>query len=147
MFKDLRKVCFGICMFLLFTTCSKTVDHAWKNDITIVNSFSQEVTIKLYWSLTTFKIPAGKSYLYKQESSDGPHLDFDDSDSIIVTFMDGKKKTDYNCSDKAVSSVVKECSKDTVSLFNTFRYTTIKLAERNYMNYYNITQADYDEAK
>ncbi|MBX7205322.1 MAG: hypothetical protein K1X81_07840 [Bacteroidia bacterium] len=141
------KICFGMCMLPLFTTCTKTVDHAWRNDITIINSFNQEVNIKLYWSLTTFKIPAGKSYVYRQESSDGPHLDFDDSDSIIVTFFDGKEKIDYNCSDKAVESVVKDCSKDTVSLFNSFRYTTIKQSERNYMNYYSITQADYDEAK
>lgn len=127
--------------------CKDTVDPAWKNDITIINSFNQDIELRLYWSRVTFTIKSGEYYIYHQQNSDGPTLDYDDSDSIVVTFADGRRKTDYNCFDKAVALVIKDCSKDTVSLFNSFRYNTIKQGEHNYMNYYTITQADYDEAK
>lgn len=139
--------CYCIAIVLLFAKCKKTVDPAWKNDITIINSINQEVTFRLYWSRITFSIKPGEKYTYYQESSDGPTLDFDDSDSIIVTFADGRKKTDYNCNDQAVASIIQNCYMDTISLFNSFRYSTIKFGEHNYMNYYTLTQADYDEAK
>lgn len=137
-------------MFFLFylSACETTIDPASRNDITIINSFHQEVTVTLYESRFTFGVKPGKSYTYYQPVGDGPPpLNFNGSDSLLVTFMDGKKKTDYNCNDRAVTSIIQNCHADTISLFNSFRYVSQRLSEHNYMNYYTITQADYNEAK
>ena len=134
-------------LFFIYA-CETTTDPASRNDITIINSFNQEVTITLYESMFTFKVKPGKSYTYYQGAGDGPPpLDFNGSDSVVVTFADGKKKTDYNCNDVAVTSIIQNCHADTISLFNSFRYLPQELSKYNYMNYYTITLADYNEAK
>jgi len=142
------RICLSVLSLFFIYACETTIDPASRNDITIINSFNQEVTITLYESMFTFKVKPGKSYTYNQGLGDGPPpLDFNGSDSIIVTFADGKKKTDYNCNDMAVTSIIQNCRADTISLFNSFRYISQELSKHNVMNYYTITQEDYNEAK
>ena len=144
------KFIFYILSFLILTitvACKKTVDSFPENKIIITNTFSQKVTGTFYPSYQTFSISVSGTYTYIESGDASGLFSFDDSDSLIMKFEDGKKKTDYYCGDADVNQLYPDCSKDKANPLYSLNYVQIKVSERKYQSYYNITQADYDEAK
>jgi len=136
--------------FLLLATtiaCKKTVEYFPENKIIITNTLSQKVTGTLYPSYQTFSIAANETYTYIEKGEASSSFSFGDSDSLTMKFEDGKKKTDYYCAKAAVNQLYPDCSKDKANPLYSLNYIQIKVAEQKYQSYYNITQADYDEAK
>ncbi len=130
----------------LFFSCKDVHPPLGEHKIIITNLFNQDLSGTFYGSYETFTIPVNGSYTYNK-TDEGGSFSFGDSDSVIIKFDDGKRKTDYRCGIPRINAIKPECWKDTVNLFNASRYLQTKIGEGKFVSYYYITQADYDEAK
>ncbi|MBX7206388.1 MAG: hypothetical protein K1X81_13265 [Bacteroidia bacterium] len=138
---------FFIIITSVLYSCNNSGDPSFENKIILTNLFNQEVTGTFYWSHETFTIPVNGTYTYIESGDGAGSFSFGESDSVIIRFKDGKQKTDYCCADINVISFYPDCAKDSINLFKGKCYKQIRSSENKFVSYYNISQADYDEAK
>ena len=129
---------------LLLSSCGKTItDPNYTSQTRFENNLSATVTLSLYSegkiSIVNDINPGVIFQL--NDNTDDIRPKFFGYDSVKIA-LSGRIKTDINCFNLSSDLEKRSCSKDTISVFNSGRYTNLKDGEYGSIYLYKINNLD-----